>query len=99
MESRVNRLENTTILCLVQGKGDTVEIALDQAFRQLRMECSKQVSGSIIAMNAVEVKVLEEKKHVKTEKFLYFLFPRERASYELRLEVTVDVKHLRFEFN
>ena len=99
MENKVNRLENTTILCLVQVKGDTVEIALDQAFRQLRMECSKQVSGSIIAMNAVEVKVLEEKKHVKTEKFLYFLFPRERASYELRLEVTVDVKHLRFEFN
>ena len=50
-------------------------------------------------MNAVEVKVLEEKKLVKTEKFLYFLFPRERASYELKLEVTVDVKHLRFEFN
>ena len=99
MENKVNRLENTTILCLVQGKGDTVEIALDQAFRQLRMECSKQVTGSIIAMNAVEVKVLEEKKQVKTEKFLYFLFPRERESYELRLEVTVDVKHLRFEFN
>jgi len=99
MENNVNRLENATILCLVQGKGDTVETALDQAFRQLRMECSKQVKGSIIAMNAVEVKVLEEKKHVKTEKFLYFLFPRERASYELKLEVTVDVKHLQFEFN
>ena len=99
MENKVNRLENVTILCLVQGKGDTVEIALDQAFRQLRMECSKQVKGSIIAMNAIEVKVLEEKKHVKSEKFLYFLFPRERASFELKLEVTVDVKHLRFEFN
>lgn len=98
MENKDNRLENATIQCLVQGKGDTVELALDQAFRQLRMECSKQVSGSIIAMNAVGVKVLEEKKQVKIEKFLYFLLPRERSSFELKLEVTVEVKHLQFVF-
>lgn len=97
MVIKVNSLITKILTVDVSGSGETSAQALESAFKDLRVQASKQITGSIISMNAQEVHVTSKETKSKTEKFLYLLFPREILSWVLHLKITVEIKYINIE--
>ena len=93
----MNSLKVIRLEIQVSGSGDTSAQALENAFKDLRVQASKLVQGSIISMNAESVSVVSKEKKAKTEKFLYLFFPRESITWVLHLNITVEVKYINIE--
>ena len=90
----MNILQSKNLNCEVIGKGETYEAVLEDAFKQLRIECNNKITGSIISLNTISVSLVHTEKVSKKERFLYLFFPRERVSHVLTLNIEVEVKYI-----
>jgi uncharacterized protein (TIGR03578 family) len=90
----MNILQTLNLNCEVIGKGETDAAVLEDAFKQLRLQCNERVMGNIISLNANTVNLINKEQVVKKERFLYLFFPRERISYVLTLNIEVEVKYI-----
>ena len=93
----MNILKTTLLECQVEGSGEKQTEALEAAFQQLRVDVAKQIKGSIISMNAIEVQLLKKDVNKKKEKFLYLFFPREIKTLVLKLNIKVEVRYINLE--
>ncbi|WP_134684062.1 DUF4312 family protein [Brevibacillus migulae] len=73
----------------LSGAAETKEGAFNKIFGQIKTAISKQVSEVIVRIEPQEVEVLSAKEAIHTEKFLGFLFPRQRTTYEITAKISV----------
>ena len=75
----------------VSGKGDSKEKAFADALSRVQNTLLKSTSKVLLRIEPAEVKVLQAWQQVRKEKFLFFFLARERQSYGVELEITVNV--------
>lgn len=79
--------EQKEICVKIEGSGNTKEQALDAAFASLK----KQIGGTLLRIQPLEVEVVKAVEKQFTERFLMLFFPRVRKTYYLQLLVRVQI--------
>ncbi|MFA3762658.1 DUF4312 family protein [Yersinia sp. 2544 StPb PI] len=83
--------EQYTTQVQVKGKGDTKEKAFANALGNVQNTVLKSTQNILLRIEPQDVKVLNAELSVKNEKFLFFFLPRERKTYSVELDITVNV--------
>lgn len=86
-------VEEKEITLKVEGSGETREQALNTALSNIQ----KQVGGTPLRIEPLDVEVLEATEMRKTERFLFLFFPRIRSTYYLRLKVKIRIISIHLE--
>lgn len=86
--------ETLTSDVIVSGKGDTRQQAFAAALSQIQPMLLKNNQKVLLRIEPQDVKVLEAKEKVRTERFLFFFLPREKRQYCVKLEVTVNLTYI-----
>ncbi|HBV39384.1 MAG TPA: cytoplasmic protein [Erwinia sp.] len=83
--------EQLTTTVKVSGKGETKEKAIADALSRVQSTLLKASGKVLLRIEPQEVRVLQARESVRTERFLFFFLARERRSYSIELDVTVSV--------
>ena len=83
--------EQYTTQVQVKGKGDSKEKAFANALGNVQNTVLKSTQNILLRIEPQDVKVLNAELSVKKEKFLFFFLPRERKTYSVELDITVNV--------
>ncbi|KAB8311883.1 DUF4312 family protein [Erwinia endophytica] len=83
--------EQFTTTVKVSGKGDSKARAFSDALSRVQNTLLKSTNKVLLRIEPQDVKVVQAREGVRTEKFLFFFLARERRSYSIELEVTVIV--------
>ncbi|AHD06910.1 DUF4312 family protein [Paenibacillus larvae] len=82
-------LREETLTLELHGKGNTKEQAFRQIFQQIQPAIKKQISEPPIWIEPLDMQVISAKESSCTERFMGFLFPRKKYTYEVQAKVTV----------
>jgi uncharacterized protein (TIGR03578 family) len=80
-----------TTSVLVSGKGDTQSKAFADALSRVQHKVLQSTQKVLLRIEPQDVKVIRAQQSVRKEKFLFFFLPRERRSYSVELDITVNV--------
>lgn len=83
--------EQYTMSVKVEGKGDSKAKAFASALANVQGAVLKSTSNILLRIEPQDVSVLKAEEKITKEKFLFFFLPRERKSYSVALEITVNV--------
>ncbi|AJJ11809.1 hypothetical protein CH64_2213 [Yersinia rohdei] len=83
--------EQYTTQVQVKGKGDTKAKAFANALGNVQNTVLKSTQNILLRIEPQDVKVLKAELSVKNEKFLFFFLARERKTYSVELDITVNV--------
>ncbi|WP_338560563.1 DUF4312 family protein [Erwinia sp. E_sp_B04_7] len=83
--------ENFTTTVNVSGKGDSRERAFADALSRVQNTVLKATNKVLLRIEPQDVKVVQARQSVRKEKFLFFFLARERRSYSVELDITVNV--------
>ena len=83
--------EQYTTQVQVKGKGDSKEKAFANALGNVQNTVLKLTQNILLRIEPQDVTVLNAELSVKNEKFLFFFLPRERKTYSVELDITVNV--------
>ncbi|MEB6334166.1 DUF4312 family protein [Serratia rhizosphaerae] len=83
--------EQYTTSVTVAGKGDTKAKAFASALANVQGAVLKSTSNILLRIEPQDVSVLSAEEKITKERFLFFFLPRERKSYAVSLEVTINV--------
>jgi uncharacterized protein (TIGR03578 family) len=83
--------EQSVLKVRVTGKSDTKEGAFAAALSQVQREVMKSTSNVLLRIEPMQVEVVSAEETRINEKFLFFFLPREKKSYSVKLEITVNV--------
>lgn len=83
--------EQYTTQVQVKGKGDTKGKAFANALGNVQNRVLKSTQNILLRIEPQDVKVLRAELSVKKEKFLFFFLARERKTYSVELDITVNV--------
>ena len=75
----------------VQGSAHSAQRAFANALTGVQQEILKQNSNIILRIEPVDVEIISTTKKTITEKFLFFFFPRQKSTFNVELDVIVDV--------
>ncbi|WP_114192536.1 DUF4312 family protein [Edaphovirga cremea] len=75
----------------VNGKGDTKAKAFAAALSQVQHSILKSTDNILLRIEPQDVNILKAHEKITREKFLFFFFPRERKTYSVTLEISVNV--------
>ncbi|WP_312053278.1 DUF4312 family protein [Pantoea brenneri] len=75
----------------VEGKGDSKAKAFADALSRVQNQVLRATQKILLRIEPEDVRVLNARESVKTEKFLFFFLARQRRSYSVELEITVSV--------
>lgn len=90
-----SNLINVTKKIILEGHSDKSEKdAVQNAFRKLQNEAFKSTPEPIIYMRPVNVSVLKNDVKSEEERFLVVLFPRTKTSFQVELEIEVEMSLL-----
>lgn len=89
------KLKNEIKSLIIKENGKTKDEAIGNCFAAFRKNVTSQIEGFIVKMEPLEVYLLEEKKNVKTEKFLELFMPREKITYDITLEIEYEIKYVK----
>ncbi|MGX7126769.1 DUF4312 family protein [Enterococcus viikkiensis] len=81
------------IKILVEGQGDTKQHAFASALGQIQKKIMQE-SEVILRIEPIDVDIVKAAQKNYTERFFFFFFPRKRTSYQVTLEVLVNVTTL-----
>lgn len=85
--------ETLNIKCV--GKGETKNSAVEDAFKNMRIQVMDRIKHPIISISTDEV-ILESENEIKrTEAFMYFFSKRERVSLELTFSMVINISYLK----
>lgn len=73
----------------VTGQGDSKQKAFSSALSQIQREVLKNTNNIILRIEPLDLAVISHKHEITTEKFLFFFFARQKAFYQVTLDVTV----------
>ncbi|KGT94340.1 cytoplasmic protein [Erwinia typographi] len=83
--------ENFTTTVNVSGKGDSKERAFADALSRVQNTVLKATNKVLLRIEPQDVRVVQARESVRKEKFLFFFLARERRSYSVELDITVNV--------
>ncbi|HAI04323.1 MULTISPECIES: DUF4312 family protein [Pantoea] len=75
----------------VEGKGDSKAKAFADALSRVQNQVLRATQKILLRIEPEDVRVLNARESVKTEKFLFFFLARQRRTYSVELEITVSV--------
>ncbi|WP_127959833.1 DUF4312 family protein [Serratia microhaemolytica] len=75
----------------VEGKGDSKAKAFAVALAGVQGAVLKSTNNILLRIEPQDVRVLKAEEKTIKERFLFFFLPRERKSYSVSLEITVNV--------
>lgn len=86
----------------IQGKGESKEHAIANALGKIQKKVNAELSGMIIRIEPLEVKIIEAIEEVYTERFLLLFFPRKRSVFKVELDILVqlfllEIDNIKFE--
>ncbi|MGJ3508743.1 DUF4312 family protein [Enemella sp. A6] len=76
----------------VSGRGDSTPRAFQDALTSMRKKVMNERAEVILQIQPSDCHIKKAVKEVRTERFFGVLFPRERVTYSLDLEFTVEVR-------
>lgn len=83
--------EQYTTSVTVAGKGESKAKAFASALANVQAVVLKSTSNILLRIEPQYVKILTAEEKTTKERFLFFFLPRERKSYLVSLEITVNV--------
>lgn len=83
--------ETFTTTVNVSGKGESKERAFADALSRVQNTVLKATNKVLLRIEPQDVKVVQARQSVRKEKFLFFFLARERRSYSVELDITVNV--------
>ncbi|HHQ6560481.1 TPA: DUF4312 family protein [Serratia fonticola] len=83
--------ETYTTSVNVEGKGDSKAKAFAGALANVQGVILKSTNNVLLRIEPQDVKILKAEERTTKEKFLFFFLARERKSYAVSLEITVNV--------
>ncbi|WP_054179610.1 DUF4312 family protein [Trabulsiella odontotermitis] len=83
--------EQFTTTVRVKGKGDSKARAFSDALNQVQSAVMKSSPHILLRIEPQDVQVVHAREAVRKEAFLFFFLRRERRSYSVELDVTVNV--------
>ncbi|ALB68217.1 DUF4312 family protein [Cronobacter dublinensis] len=83
--------EQFTTTVTVQGKGEARARAFADALNQVQAAVMKASPHILLRIEPQEVQVVHARETVRKEAFLFFFLRRERRTFSVALEVTVNV--------
>ncbi|AUH00647.1 cytoplasmic protein [Prodigiosinella confusarubida] len=83
--------EQFTTMVKVSGKGDSKAKAFADALSQVQNQVLRNTNKILLRIEPQNVKVIRAQESVRKERFLFFFLARERRSYSVELEITVNV--------
>ena len=83
--------QQLTTTVRVEGKGENKAAACSAALSQVQRTVLKSTNNILLRIEPQDVKVITAEETVRKEKFLFFFLARERKSYYLVLDITVNM--------
>ncbi|KNC90974.1 DUF4312 family protein [Trabulsiella odontotermitis] len=83
--------EQFTTTVKVKGKGDSKARAFSDALNHVQAAVMKSSPHILLRIEPQDVQVVHAREAVRKEAFLFFFLRRERRSYSVELDVTVNV--------
>ncbi|WP_034911805.1 DUF4312 family protein [Erwinia sp. 9145] len=83
--------EQFTTTVNVSGKGESKARAFADALSRVQNTLLKSTNKVLLRIEPQDVKVVRAQESVRKEKFLFFFLARERRSYSVELDITVNV--------
>ncbi|KOC87799.1 DUF4312 family protein [Winslowiella iniecta] len=83
--------EQFTTTVTVSGKGDTKGKAFADALSRVQSTVLRSTQKILLRIEPQDVQVIRAQESVRKEKFLFFFLARERRTYSVELEITVNV--------
>lgn len=89
-------LSNTTEWIEVSQKGDTIDQAMENAFKEMRREVGKTFNKPIVSVRTEDVVLIDYFKEQKTEAFLFFFSKRKKVSWNIKLKIKLVIDYIEF---
>lgn len=83
--------QQLTTTIRVEGKGENKAAAFSAALSQVQRTVLKSTNNILLRIEPQDVKVITAEETVRKEKFLFFFLARERKSYYVVLDITVNM--------
>ncbi len=83
--------QQLTTTVRVEGKGENKAAAFSSALSQVQRTVLKSTQNILLRIEPQDVKIITAEETVKREKFLFFFLARERKSYYVALDITVNL--------
>lgn len=83
--------EHYTTTVTVSGKGESKSRAFADALNQVQQAVLRSTQKILLRIEPQDVRVISAHEAVKKEAFLFFFLAREKRSYRVELEITVNV--------
>ena len=83
--------EQFTTTVRVKGKGDAKARAVADALNHVQAAVMKASPHILLRIEPQDVQVVQAQEAVRKEAFLFFFLRRERRTYSVELDVTVNV--------
>ncbi|MFT8407398.1 DUF4312 family protein [Liquorilactobacillus nagelii] len=92
MEKKINKIIEKQIN--IFGSGDSKERAISNALTQTQKKVINKAKTIVLRIEPLEVSVINLKKVIVTEHFLFIFFPRKKVQYFAELNVKVQINYL-----
>ncbi len=89
--------QQLTTTVRVEGVGETKAAAFSSALSQVQRTVLKSTDNILLRIEPQDVKVITAEEKITREKFLFFFLPRERKSYHVVLDITVNMTSINTE--
>ncbi|GAB2932462.1 DUF4312 family protein [Hafnia psychrotolerans] len=83
--------QQLTTTVRVEGKGENKSAAFSAALSQVQRNVLKSTQNILLRIEPQDVNVITAEETIKREKFLFFFLSRERKSYYVALDITVNL--------
>ncbi len=83
--------QQLTTTVRVEGKGENKAAAFSSALSQVQRTVLKSTENILLRIEPQDVNVITAEEKVVKEKFLFFFLARERKTYYVTLDITVNL--------
>lgn len=83
--------KKTSQIVKVSGKGENKAAAFSSALSSVSKQILKESTDVLLRIEPKDVDILSATEKKYTERFLFFFFPRKRTTYEVELNVEVEI--------
>ncbi|WYJ90094.1 hypothetical protein A5888_001822 [Enterococcus sp. 9E7_DIV0242] len=87
----VSATKKTSQIVKVSGKGENKAAAFSSALSNVSKQILKESTDVLLRIEPKDVDILSATEKNYTERFLFFFFPRKRTTYEVELNVEVEI--------
>lgn len=94
LTNKKNILKKNTIEIYCEGKGESENLAVENAFKDMRIKIVGKIKHPIITILTKEIYLIEKEENSKQEAFMYFFAKRMIKEIKIKLKLIVDITYL-----